>query len=99
MLRKIIIISAVLGVVLVTVAFIFYSTSSPWQNQVSLSFIGYTNDYSGARMAILTLSNHNKGTVAATPFCDRVDRQHKTLEPRPRFLGTTAIAPGNSWMF
>src|SRR6266542_2292101 len=74
----------VLCMVLMTVALILHSTSSPWQRHVSLSFIGYTNDYSGARVAMFTLSNHNNKTVRATPFGDRVDRQHKLLEPRPR---------------
>jgi hypothetical protein len=99
MLRRITIICGSLAVILVAGGLIVHQVTSPWKPHVSLSFSAYTNDNSGTRVATFILSNRSSATIRATPFCDRVDRQHKMLEPRPLLLGETVLVPGKLWVF
>jgi hypothetical protein len=71
----------------------------PWQSQVAISFNGYTNDNSGTRVARFILNNESSVAVCASPFCDRVDRNRKVLEPRPGLTNSPIIPPKKAWMF
>jgi hypothetical protein len=95
-----IVFAAIIAVVLMNLTlWVLLPPALPWQRQVSLSFSGYTNDNSGARLALFTLANQGGVAVCATPFCDRVDRDNKVLEPRPGLTNLAVIGPKKAWMF
>ena len=92
--------AVIIPVALISVAIcLLLPLALPWQRQVSISFGGYTNDNSGPRIALFTFANQSRVAVCATPFCDRVDRDQKVLEPRPGLTNRAVILPKKTWMF
>lgn len=89
------------GAILMVLGFgiLMLALEPPWNRQVSVNLSRWTNG-----VALFTLANHGRFAIQVSPFCDRVDRQHRVLEPRPVLTdmmknGRVTVRPGDSWSF